>query len=279
MMNDIAAPPAPSAFMTMGDIACQGPVLRPDALGERLFELFHNDPALMLVAVVDEHDAPVGLVERQAFFLKVSGRFGHALFNRRPVALLMDDRPVMIDANIASAEFTARALMTQPSDLMRGYIVTKAGRYHGTGSALDLINASHSHAVASASGLKAAAEDLRRANKRILRDKLFIDTIVENIPSALIVRSTRDDHPVLVNRAAEEMMVARATCCLSARSMMYSMLTRSATCCSAARQGASRRRSRFCATTMARRAPLPPAMSPLPMSVAAHGGRCAWPMT
>ncbi|CAM2861315.1 putative bifunctional diguanylate cyclase/phosphodiesterase [Komagataeibacter xylinus] len=206
MMNDIAAPPAPSAFMTMGDIACQGPVIGPDALGERLFELFHNDPALMLVAVVDQHDAPVGLVERQTFFLKVSGRFGHALFNRRPVALLMDDSPVMIDAGIPSAEFTARALMTQPSDLMRGYIVTKAGRYHGTGSALDLINASHSHAVTSAAGLKAAAEDLRRANKRILRDKLFIDTIVENIPSALIVRSMREDHPVLVNRAAEEMM-------------------------------------------------------------------------
>ncbi|AHI24273.1 diguanylate cyclase/phosphodiesterase with PAS/PAC sensor(s) [Komagataeibacter xylinus E25] len=206
---DISAPTGPSSFLVMGDIARKGPVIRPSDLGECLFDLFHADPELMLVAVVGEDGVPVGLVERQAFFLKVSGKFGHSLFSRRPVALLMDASPVMIDARVSASDFTAQTLMGQPSDLIRGYIVTENGCYRGTGSALDLINASHSHAVASAASLEDAAEDLRRANKRILRDKLFIDTIVENIPSALVVRSVRHGHPVLVNRAAEEMMGCR----------------------------------------------------------------------
>lgn len=68
----------------------------------------------MLVAVVNDDNVPVGLVERQAFFLRVSGKFGHALFNRRPVALLMDDSPVVIDAAVSSSDFTALTLMSQP---------------------------------------------------------------------------------------------------------------------------------------------------------------------
>lgn len=32
------------------------------------FDLFHRNAELMLVAVVDADDVPVGLVERQAFF-------------------------------------------------------------------------------------------------------------------------------------------------------------------------------------------------------------------
>ncbi|QIP35688.1 EAL domain-containing protein [Komagataeibacter rhaeticus] len=209
MMNETSAQKSPSPVLTMGDIARPGPVIPPDAPGERLFTFFHARPELMLVAVVDADNVPVGLVERQAFFLRVSGKFGHALFNRRPVALLMDDSPVMIEADVSSSDFTALTLMSQPSDLLRGYIVTRGGRYLGTGSALDLITASHSHAVASAASLKEAAEDLRRANRKILRDKLFIDTIVENIPSALLVRSLRHGHLVLVNRAAEAMTGCR----------------------------------------------------------------------
>lgn len=209
MMQDSPAQAGQSPFLTMGDIARKGPLLRPSDPGESLFDLFHRNAELMLVAVVDADDVPVGLVERQAFFLKVSGKFGHSLFNRRPVSLLMDTAPVMIDARVLASDFTARTLMGQADDLLRGYIVTENGRYCGTGSVLDLMNASHSHAIASATRLEQAAEDLRRANKRILRDKLFIDTIVENIPSALVVRSVRHEHLVLVNRAAEDMMGCR----------------------------------------------------------------------
>ncbi|WP_282758236.1 bifunctional diguanylate cyclase/phosphodiesterase [Komagataeibacter saccharivorans] len=195
-----------NSFLSMGDIAKKGPIVRPDDPGECLFTLFRNDEALLLVTVINTEDEPVGLVERQAFFLKVSGKFGHALFSRRPVALLMDASPVIIDAQVSSSDFTALALRGQASDLLRGYIVTENGRYLGTGSALDLISASHSNAIASAASLKHSAEELRKANRKILRDKLFIDTIIENIPSALIVRSIRHERPVLVNRAAEHMI-------------------------------------------------------------------------
>ncbi|WP_259650033.1 putative bifunctional diguanylate cyclase/phosphodiesterase [Gluconacetobacter diazotrophicus] len=194
-----------SSSLLMRDLSTPGPTVGPSDKGERIFELFRDDPELMLVAVVDEAGAPIGLVERQAFFAKVSGQFGHALFAGRPVALLMDDRPVIVDAAVSSTDFTSMTITAQSSDVLRGYIVVAGGRYLGTGTALDLINASHSNAVASAANLHETAEELRKANRKILRDKLFMDTIVENIPSALVVRSVRDDRLVLINRAAELM--------------------------------------------------------------------------
>ncbi|GBQ82799.1 sensory box/GGDEF family protein [Gluconacetobacter johannae DSM 13595] len=197
--------------MLMRSLATYVPACAPDTRGEVILELFQNAPDLTLVPVVDDAGGAVGLIEREMFFVRIAGKFGHALFAGRPVSLLMDARPMVVEASVALADFMSDTLSVRPSEVQNGFIVTENGTYSGVGSILDLVRAAHALAQDSADTLRQVTEQLQVANDRISRDKLFIDTVVENIPSAVIVMSAQDRQLALVNRAAEKILgLARA---------------------------------------------------------------------
>ena len=53
------------------DLAEQSEPVSPDTPGQTVFDRFNAEPDAMVLAVVDENDIPVGLVERNAFALKL----------------------------------------------------------------------------------------------------------------------------------------------------------------------------------------------------------------
>ncbi|WP_330999950.1 response regulator [Brevundimonas vitis] len=85
----------------------------------------------------------MGLIERNAFLLKIAGPFGHALYANRPVTKLMDAEPAIVEAGIEIDAFCDIMLKGGPSALMRGFIVTRGGRYWGVGTAVSLLQASN----------------------------------------------------------------------------------------------------------------------------------------
>ncbi len=111
----------------------------PSALGGTLYERFEREIDTMAVAVVDDEGRPVGLIERNAFMLKIASPYGRALYSKRPVELLMDRDPIIADIDTDVTQFTREALSDRPSDLLKGFIVTRDGRYEGVGSALSLL--------------------------------------------------------------------------------------------------------------------------------------------
>ncbi|WP_363318941.1 response regulator [Brevundimonas sp.] len=114
----------------------------PDTLGSVVFARFQAEPDTLVIPVVDV-DRPIGLVERNAFLLKVAGPFGHALYARRPVTQVMDEDPAIVDAGV-SIETVCDVLLQAGADrLMRGFIVTRAGRYCGIGTAVSLLQATN----------------------------------------------------------------------------------------------------------------------------------------
>jgi two-component system, sensor histidine kinase len=114
----------------------------PDTLGSVVFARFQAEPDTLIIPVVDA-DRPIGLVERNAFLLKVAGPFGHALYARRPVTQVMDEDPAIVDAGV-SIETVCDVLLQAGADrLMRGFIVTRAGRYCGIGTAVSLLQAAN----------------------------------------------------------------------------------------------------------------------------------------
>ncbi|MFN3932998.1 MAG: response regulator [Brevundimonas sp.] len=112
----------------------------PETSGSEVFARFESEPDTLVIAVVDGH-RPVGLVERNAFLLKIAGAFGHALYARRPITHLMDDDPAVVEAGVAIDTFCDALLKGGPAALMRGFIVTRDGRYHGVGTAVSLLQA------------------------------------------------------------------------------------------------------------------------------------------
>lgn len=116
---------------------------REDHLGKALYDRFREEPDTLIIPVLDRDDRPIGLVERNAFFLRMAAEYGRALYANRPISTLMDREPLVVDANTELAEFTSDSLSYRASDLLRGFIVTDNERYLGVGTVLALLQASN----------------------------------------------------------------------------------------------------------------------------------------
>jgi signal transduction histidine kinase/CheY-like chemotaxis protein len=112
----------------------------PQTPGSEVFTRFENEPDTLVIAVVDGC-RPVGLIERNDFLLKIAGPFGHALYSGRPVIHVMDPEPAMVEAGVAIDTVCDALLKSGAGALMRGFIVTRNGRYHGVGTAVSLLRA------------------------------------------------------------------------------------------------------------------------------------------
>jgi signal transduction histidine kinase/ActR/RegA family two-component response regulator len=125
----------------MFDLAEAVAPVEPETPGSVVFRRFEADPDLLNIAVVDADGAPVGLIERNAFALKMAAQYGRALYAGRPVNLLMDAEPKVVDGATPIIAFTNDSLLESAANLLRGFIVTRDGRYAGVGSALSLLQA------------------------------------------------------------------------------------------------------------------------------------------
>ena len=112
----------------------------PQTPGSEVFARFESEPDTLVIPVIED-GRPVGLIERNAFLLKIAGAFGHALFAKRPVVHVMDPEPAVVEAGVAIDTFCEALLKSGPGALMRGFIVTRNGRYHGVGTAVSLLQA------------------------------------------------------------------------------------------------------------------------------------------
>jgi signal transduction histidine kinase/CheY-like chemotaxis protein len=112
----------------------------PQTPGSDVFARFEREPDTLVIPVVDD-GRPVGLIERNAFLLKIAGAFGHALYANRPVTQIMDAEPAVVEAGVSIDVFCDVMLKAGAGGLMRGFIVTRDGRYHGVGTVVSLLQA------------------------------------------------------------------------------------------------------------------------------------------
>ena len=148
----------------MFDLAEAVPPIAPQTPGSVIYDRFEAEPDLLNIAVADADGRPIGLIERNAFSLKMAAQYGRSLYAGRPVTMLMDTHPRIVDGAVSTQAFTQDSLLENPSDLLRGFIVTREGRYAGVGSALSLLQAQNAaireHAAAAQAALRAKAEFL-----------------------------------------------------------------------------------------------------------------------
>jgi diguanylate cyclase (GGDEF)-like protein/PAS domain S-box-containing protein len=183
-------------FTLRDTVSSLKPALQDD-LGKALYERFREEPDTLIVPVVDADERPIGIVERNAFFLRMAAEYGRALYANRPISTLMDREPLVVDADMALAEFTTDSLSYRASDLLRGFIVTEAGRYLGVGTVLGLLQAANETN-------RRGVADLAAAKAEVDRAQTFMTAIVEAMPSMVFVKRADDHRYVLLNRAGEK---------------------------------------------------------------------------
>ncbi|MFT9056475.1 MAG: ATP-binding protein [Ethanoligenens sp.] len=81
--------------------------------------------------VVMENSEPVGIVMRTAFFQKMSTLYGHSLYMKRPVNILMDSNFMEVDITHHVAQIGIQAMNREQSKLYDYIIVRKNGTYCG----------------------------------------------------------------------------------------------------------------------------------------------------
>ena len=71
-----------------------------------------------MIPVVD-NGRPVGLVERNAFLLKIASPLGHAQYANRPVIHVMDPEPAVVEAGVSIDAFCDVLLKGGPAERRR----------------------------------------------------------------------------------------------------------------------------------------------------------------
>ena len=82
----------------------------PQTPGSAVFSRFEREPDTLVIPVVED-GRPVGLVERNAFLLKIAGAFGHAQYAHRPVLHVMDAEPAVVEAGVSIDAFCESTLL------------------------------------------------------------------------------------------------------------------------------------------------------------------------
>ncbi len=147
----------------IGDFVETAPPMAPDAPGAEAFDRFQAEPDTLVIAVVDADGRPVGLIERNAFTLKMAAEFGRALYARRPVSALMEPDPLMVEAD-ASADVLFQSMDAAGlGALLKGFIVVSRGRYVGVGAGLHVLQAGVAIHKRRAEAMSQLAQNLARA--------------------------------------------------------------------------------------------------------------------
>jgi len=186
-------------MFTLRDTVSSLAPARAEDLGKTLYERFREEPDTLIIPVLDADDRPVGLVERNAFFLRMAAEYGRALYANRPIEVLMDREPLVVEADVELAAFTNDSLSYRASDLLRGFIVTDGGRYLGVGTVIGLLQAASETNRRNLDALADAKADEERA-------RTFMTAVVESIPSMVFVKRASDQSYVLLNRAGEKIL-------------------------------------------------------------------------
>ena len=140
------------------------PPIRPDDPCLDVHKRFADDKDLLSIAVVEDGN-PVGLVNRHEFLLEMSHLFGRALYDKRPIGLLMDRTPLIVDKDETITALNTRILGEKPAALLQGFIIVAGGRYIGVGTPLALLKATTAHMARKAEALRDASHRAEEANR------------------------------------------------------------------------------------------------------------------
>jgi two-component system cell cycle sensor histidine kinase PleC len=126
------------ALETIGTMAVALPPVHATMRCEEVDLRFQADPDLAALAVVQDA-RPVGLINRYDLITHLSRDYGRALYAKKPVSALMDRAPLIVEASISVDTLESLIADEHQSALLRGFIVTRNGRYYGVGTALSLL--------------------------------------------------------------------------------------------------------------------------------------------
>lgn len=127
-----------STKICIGDIAKKNITVKSDDLGQDIISAFGENPSVLALPVVED-DKVLGLVMKESFFAKMGSQYGFTLYLNRPISLVMNNHPLIVDYNTTIDKVSKMAMTRSSENLYDISIVTKDGEYFGIVTVKDLL--------------------------------------------------------------------------------------------------------------------------------------------
>ena len=103
-----------------------------------VFDIFKRDPECSGLCVV-ESNIPIGTVTKEKLALKLSGQYGFALHQNKPISHIMDKHFMSVDCKTSIKTVSSAAMEREQDKLYDFIVVKKYGKYLGTVTIQDLL--------------------------------------------------------------------------------------------------------------------------------------------
>lgn len=124
--------------MPIGETARRDLSFDTETLGRKAIDYFNANPNLMGIPVVNQ-GRPVGLLMKDKFLTHLATQYGVAVYMNRPISLLMDRNPLVVDYD-TSLEQVSKSAISRAEDSLYDYIIiTLDGQYHGITTVKNLL--------------------------------------------------------------------------------------------------------------------------------------------
>lgn len=130
-----------SSTIAIGDVAKIEKAIAPNLSGGKLLELFNTNSDLFGIPVVENRKL-LGLIMKDKFFTKLGTQYGIAIFMKRPIELLMDKNPLVVDFYTPLDKVSRLAMSRRENNLYDYVVVSKEGEYYGIVTVKDLVEKS-----------------------------------------------------------------------------------------------------------------------------------------
>ncbi|MFZ7101998.1 MAG: GGDEF domain-containing protein [Peptococcaceae bacterium] len=125
--------------LPVGEIARFEMPISPRATGQEVDIIFRSNSSIYGVPVVEKDNKPVGLIMRNKFYAFLASQYGYALYKSRPINLIKDSRPLILDY-YTPLDQVSRISVTRKEDNLYDYvIITREGKYFGITTIKDLL--------------------------------------------------------------------------------------------------------------------------------------------
>ena len=119
-----------SEDQTIKSLVEQAMTFPASALGGTVHAFFKEHPDADGVAVLDG-DRPAGLIMRNDFYQKLGSLYGRDLFMTRPIRLIMNPAPLIVEVSVDVASIAVIAMNRDPNHLYDMVLVTEDDCYLG----------------------------------------------------------------------------------------------------------------------------------------------------
>jgi two-component system cell cycle sensor histidine kinase PleC len=128
----------PCGTETAGALALRIEALPSAMTCGQVFSWLLRNPDIPAIAILDEKERVVGLVNRLIYLARYARQYAPELYSRKPILKLANTQPLIVDEHVQLGDLGATLLVENPEALIECFAVTSRGRYLGivTGEAL-----------------------------------------------------------------------------------------------------------------------------------------------